>query len=94
MTMKIAYAQILNDSMHMPAEVLAVLPQGVNLYLRTDPEKGTVTIYAKDPTDLPNKEIFDAFAELTADVNWETYTEPVPEELLRRPRKNDNEGEQ
>ncbi len=93
MTIKTAYSSIQNGQLCMPAEALSVLPQDLPLYFFIDSEKGTVTIYAKDPTDRPNQEVRAEFAELIADVDWRTYTEPVPEELLRRPRKQ-NEGDE
>lgn len=87
--MTIAYSQILDGNMRIPDEVLEVLPQGVDLYMRIDSEKGRVVIYAKDPTDLPNREIFEAYLEASAELALETEMEAVPEELLRRPRKHD-----
>ena len=87
MAIKTARAVIHDGQLQVPNEALSVLLQGIPLYFFIDSEKGTVTIYAKDPTDLPNKELRAEFAELVADVDWRTYTEPVPEALLRRPRK-------
>ena len=87
MTIKTAYSTIKNGQLQVPDDALAILPQDIPLYFFIDSEKGTVTIYATDPTDLPNKELRAEFAELLADVDWHSYTEPVPEELLRRPRK-------
>jgi hypothetical protein len=92
MTIKTAYSVIHDGQLQVPSEALSILPQGIPLYFFIDSEKGTVTIYAADPTDLPNKELRAEFAELVADVDWRTYTEPVPEELLRRPRK-EQQGE-
>ncbi|WP_338846887.1 hypothetical protein V8J88_24360 [Massilia sp. W12] len=89
MTMKECYVEIIDQTMTIPAEVLEVLPQNKKLYLYTDSERGTVTIYAKDPTDLPNKWFFEEMAQIHAGEDWETYSEPVPPELLRRPRKEE-----
>jgi hypothetical protein len=91
MTMKECYSEILNNTMVMPPEVLEILPLGKKLYIYTDSERGTVTICAKDPADLPNKWYFEAMAEMHAEENWDTYSEPVPPELLRRPRKDDED---
>ncbi len=93
MTVKIAYASIQDGQLQMPAAALEFLPQGTPLFFFIDSEKGTVTIHAKDPNDLPNKEIWAEFTDLVADVDWRTYTEPVPEEQLRRPRKQENSDE-
>lgn len=93
MKFKECFAKIENGSMQMPPEVLEVLPQGMQLFIRTDIEKKRVTIYAKDPTDLPNKWFFAELDALAEGVDWEKYSEPVPPELLRRPRKNDGEHE-
>jgi hypothetical protein len=46
MNMKICRAAIINGNMALPKEVLEILPQDTPLYMRTDPEKGTVIIYA------------------------------------------------
>lgn len=91
-TIKTTYAAIKNGTLQVPVEALDILPQEIPLYFFIDSEKGTVTIYATDPTDLPNKELRAEFAELVADVDWRSYTEPVAEELLRRPR-NDKQGD-
>ncbi|WP_338844610.1 hypothetical protein V8J88_13280 [Massilia sp. W12] len=88
MAIKTAYASIQNGLLQVPPEALELLPQSIPLHFFIDTEKGTVTIYAKDPTDLPNKEVWAEFTDLVADVDWRTYTEPVPEHLLRRPRKD------
>lgn len=94
MTIATAYSTISNGQLQLPSEALAILPQDIPLYFFMDSEKGTVTIYAADPTDLPNEELRAEFAELVADVDWRTYTEPVPEELLRRPRKEKQEDDE
>ncbi len=78
MAMEATHSEIRDGAMIMPAAALALLPQGVTLYMLTDSDKGTVTIYAKDPTELPNKDILDAFAQLHADTDWDSYTEPLP----------------
>lgn len=90
MTIKTVYSMIQKGQLQVPEEALAVLPQDTPLYFFIDSEKGTVTIYASDPTVHPNKEVRAEFAELMADVDWRTYTEPVPKELLRRPRQDDS----
>ncbi len=61
-----------------------VLPQGTRLYMRTDSEKGTVIICAKDPADRPeeNKWYFEEMAEILAEENWAEYSNPVPEALM------------
>lgn len=87
MTIKTAYAAIKNGQIQLPVEAMELLPQDIPLYFFVDSEKGTVTIYAKDPTVLPNPEVWAEFTDLVADVDWRTYTEPVPEELLRRKSK-------
>ncbi|WP_338846891.1 hypothetical protein V8J88_24380 [Massilia sp. W12] len=89
MNFKKCYAKIENGIMQMPAEVLEILPQGVQLFIRTDIEKGRITIHAKNPTDLPNKWFFEELDAMAQDEDWETYSEPVPPELLRRPRKTE-----
>ena len=94
MTMKQCYATIEGGMMKLPDEVLEILPQGTRLYMRTDPEKGTVLIYAEDPTDRskwPNQDYMAEMRDLMADENWEEYSKPVPEELMRRPRKKEGE---
>ncbi|MEN9868685.1 MAG: hypothetical protein RL748_4275 [Pseudomonadota bacterium] len=93
MNMKICYASIVNGSIVLPEEVLEVLPQDIPLYMRTDPEKGTVTICAKDPAMLPNQQYFDAMAEKMKDVDWRTYYDdgPIPSELLGK-QKDDDQG--
>lgn len=93
MSFKKCFAKIENGLMQMPPEVLEVLPQGMELFIRTDIEKGRITIYAKDPTDLPNNWFFEELDALAEDEDWEKYSEPVPPELLRRPRKTDGENE-
>lgn len=87
MAITTAYSVIKDGQLQLPNDALGILPQGIPLYFFMDSEKGTVTIYAADPTDLPNKELRAEFAEVLADVDWRTYTEPVPEELLRRSKK-------
>ena len=72
MAIKTVYSAIHDDQLQVPNEALSVLPQGIPLYFFIDSEKGTVTIYAQDPTDLPNKELRTEFAELVADVDWRT----------------------
>lgn len=84
---KKCFATIVNGIMQIPPEVLEVLPQGVELMIHTDIEKGRVTIYAKDPADLPNKWFFAELDALAEGEDWEKYSKPVPPELLRRPRK-------
>ena len=93
MNFKKCFARIENGLMQMPPEVLEVLPQGMELFIRTDSEKGRITIYAKDPGDLPNKWFFEELDALAEGEDWEKYSEPVPPELLRRPRKTDGENE-
>lgn len=93
MTMKICYATIQDGMLKLPEEVLEVLPQGIRLYMRTDSEKGTVIICAKDPADRPeeNKWCAAEMAAMVADENWEEYYQPVPEELWPRPPKREAE---
>ncbi len=90
MTIQDAYSQIIDNKIIMPAEALAVLPQGVRLYMMVDTERGRVTIYAKDPSILPNTALLAELAELSNDQDWETYYRPVPEQLLRRPRAEED----
>ncbi len=90
MTISTAYSVIQSGQLQMPAAALEMLPHDTPLFLFIDSEKGVVTIYAKDPTDLPNKEIREEYAALFADVDWRTHTEPPPPESLRRPRKEEN----
>ena len=80
--------------MALPKEVLEVLPQDTSLYMRTDPEKGTVIIYAKDPAIFENQWYFDAMAEEMKDVDWRTYYDdgPIPPELLGKQKEDDTAG--
>lgn len=93
MNMKICHAAIVNGSMALPKEALEVLPQDIPLYMRTDPENGTVIIYAKDPAKLQNQQYFEAMAAEMEDVDWRTYYDdaPIPPELLGK-QKEDEPG--
>lgn len=50
MEMAIVYGEITNGCLILPPEALAILPSDTKLYMVTDPERGIVTIRAKDPT--------------------------------------------
>ena len=89
--MKECYAEIQNGNMVMPAEVLDILPQGCKLYMCTDSERGTVTIFTKDPSDLPNKWFFKALDEFAEGQSWDEYSKPIAAEDLRR-KRTDEEG--
>ncbi len=95
MTMKICYAPIVDGRMEMPTEILEVLPQGIPLYMRTDPERGTVIILAKEPASSTlNQWYFDVKTEQGKDPDWWENQEdgPIPPELLSK-KKIDNEDE-
>ncbi len=91
MTMKRCYATSTDGIMKLPDEVLEILPQGIQIHMYTDSEKGIVTMFAENPADLPTKWFFEGMAELMADENADEYFKPVPAELMRRPRKKDGE---
>lgn len=93
MTMKICHVKIVDGKMEMPSDVLDVLPQEIELYVRTDSEKGTVIIYAKDPTTHQNQWFFDEMREEMMDVNWHVHYDdgPIPPELLGK-QKSDEEN--
>jgi hypothetical protein len=82
--MKICRVEIIDDKVTLPQEILDILPQGQQLYARTDTEKGTVIIYANDPTVLKNKWYFDEMAKEMENVDWREYYDdgPIPPKLL------------
>lgn len=89
MEMKIVFGEISNGRLILPPEALAILPSDTKLYMVTDPERGIVTIRAKDPTAPQNEEFLEALAALNENLTLEEYIAPVPESALRRKKSND-----
>ncbi len=92
--MKIVYSEIINGQLQLPAEALAVLPEGVKLCLLIDSAKGRVTVHAQDPTVLQNQSYFDEMAEEMADVDWRDYYDAQPPYDPSTKKKNESSGEQ
>jgi hypothetical protein len=90
--MKIVYGEIVDGRLILPPEALEILPTGTKLYMVTDPERGIVTVRAKDPGAPQNEEFLDALAKLNDNLPLDEYTAPVPESSLRW-KKNDEGGQ-
>lgn len=93
MTIKHCYGEIIAGKLVLPAEALEVLPEQVKLYMVVDSEWGTVTTHATDPSQPKHPELFDALADLNAELTLDEYTAPVPEHLLKRKRKSEGGDE-
>lgn len=78
MTMKQCYATITGGILKLPDEMLEILPQDIPIHIYTDSEKGTVTLFAKDPAERPseNKWYFEEMTEILGEENWEEYSRP------------------
>lgn len=94
MIMKRAYGRIEGDHLILPPEVLEILPKGGQVYMVTDSERGCVTAFSKDLTNLGDPELFAALAQLNAGQSAEEYLQPVPPEQLQRRKRKANEGGQ
>ena len=72
-----------------------MLPTGTQLRIITDSERGTVCVYAKDPTVLsPETEQFmDSLAELSADRTNEQYFYVPTDEQLQEIKRQRREAE-
>lgn len=75
--MKIVYGEIVNGQLILPPEALEILPTGTKLYMVLDPERGIVTVRAKDPTAPQNEEFLEALAKLNDNLTLEEYTANV-----------------
>ena len=86
MTMKIAYAEISAGQLVLPADALAVLPSGERLYVLIDSERATVSIHARDPAALleRNKDFLQSLAGLNEGLSLEDYTRPSSDKKMRK----------
>ena len=91
MAMKTAFAEIVDGRLILPAEALAVLPGNTRLFVIADSEKGTVSIYARDPMNRGAQELLDALSELNDGLTLDEYTEPVSDNELRRRKQGGGE---
>jgi len=85
MAMKSLLAEIVDGHLILPADAVAMLPAGVPLRVITDSERGTVCIFAKDPTVLSpqTEEMMDALAELNEGLTLQEYSAPVTDDAIR-----------
>ena len=95
MTMTTAYAEIKDGQLSLPAEALAVLPTGVRLFLLIDPERATVSIHARDPDAMleRNQEFLQSLADLNEGLTLEEYTRPAPDKKETKRRRDEEGGE-
>jgi len=93
MVMKSLLGEIVDGRLLLPADAIAILPAGVPLRVITDSERGTVSIFAKDPTVLSpqTEELMDALAGLSEGLSPQEYSAPVTEELIRERKRNRND---
>lgn len=95
MVMKSLLGEIVDGQLLLPADALAILPAGVPLRVITDSERGTVSVFARDPGALSprTEQLMDALAGLSEGLSLEDYLAPVTEEVIReRKRPRDDEG--
>ena len=94
MVMKSLLGEIVDGRLLLPAEALAILPAGVPLRVITDSERGTVSIFAKDPSALSpqTEQVMDALAELSEGLSLEEYSAPVTDEVIRERKRDRNDG--
>jgi hypothetical protein len=92
MTMKSLLAEIVDGQLVLPADAIALLPSGIPLRVITDSERGTVCIFAKDPSVLSSQteELMDALAELNEGLSLEQYSAPVTEEAIQEHKRKRN----
>ena len=90
MAMKIAYAEIVDGHLILPAEALDVLPSSTRLFTVIDSERGIVSVHAKDPTNLGNQEFLQSLADLNEGLTLEDYTRPVSDSELRGRKPSDD----
>ncbi len=98
MVMKSLLAEVVDGRLVLPDEALEMLPVGMQLRVVTDSEKGTVCVYAKDPTVLSPDTLrfMDALAELSEDsTNEEYFAVPTDEQLqeIKRKRRESKDSE-
>ena len=92
MVMKSLLAEIVDGHLVLPADAIAMLPAGVPLRVITDSERGTVCVFAKDPSALSpqTEELMGALAGLSEGLSPEEYSAPVTEEFIREQKRNRN----
>jgi len=80
--MKSLLAEIVDGRLTLPVEAVSLLPVGVPLRVITDSERGTVYVFAEDPSALSpgTEELMDALAELSEGLSLEAYSAPVADE--------------
>jgi hypothetical protein len=86
MTTNVAYAEIRDGQLVLPADALAILPTDGRLYVLIDSERGTVSIHARDPAALleRNQEFLQSLADLNEGLTLEEYTRPSPDKKLHK----------
>jgi hypothetical protein len=93
MVMKSLLAEIVDGRLILPAEAIAMLPAGVPLRVITDSERGTVCVFAEDPSALSpqTEELMDALAALSEGLSLDEYSAPVTEEVIREQKRKRND---